>query len=523
MTSARGSGYRLGVPPAHGIDAELEVLDRVLGESPDAIVVVTPPPDSVFAYANAAFLRITGYRRDEVIGASPTMLEGPESEDSGLRELQEALLGGASYQGEVINYRRDGTPYWVQWSITPRRAPDGSLRYWIATQRDVTEQRESARKLARALGRLSFHVNNSPLGVIEWDRDFRVVSWSPQAEKILGWSYAEAVGRSSVELIGKPDTERMRELATTLVEGGARRTFGEVSCLHRDGSPRRLVWYNSSLCDDDGEVISILSLVQDVTEQRRASEEKARLERRMQRVQKLDSLGVLAGGIAHDFNNLLTGVVGHAGLALRELDERIPARKHVEHAMDAARHAAELTRQLLFYAGRSRYHVESLDLSDQVGAMADLLDTLTSSRVSVDFVLGSGLPPVEFDRAQIQQVVMNLVVNGAEACGEGPGSVIVRTEAVELDAPLHIDGWAGGELSPGTYVCLHVEDSGCGMDASTRERLFDPFFSTKFSGRGLGLAAVAGILRGNRGAIQVESTPGRGAVFRVLFPAAPGE
>jgi CheY-like chemotaxis protein len=242
----------------------------------------------------------------------------------------------------------------------------------------------------------------------------------------------------------------------------------------------------------------------------------------MQEAQKLESLGVLAGGIAHDFNNLLTAVLGHAALAQQELPEGAPLRDTLFQIERAAQRAAELCNQMLAYSGRARLELEPVDVSVLVEEMAGLLRASIAKSVNLSLALDGDLPTVEGDPTQLRQVVMNLITNASEAMPEEGGEITVRTASSRAERSLLVDVDWSDELPPGDYVLLEVADTGCGMDEATRRRLFEPFFTTKFTGRGLGMAAVRGIVRGHRGAIHVASAPGRGSHFRVLLPAQQG-
>jgi len=260
-------------------------------------------------------------------------------------------------------------------------------------------------------------------------------------------------------------------------------------------------------------------LQKELIERKRAEEERRRLESQIQHAQKLESLGVLAGGIAHDFNNLLTGMLGHAALALQKLPPDAPAVNNIRQVETAAQRAAGLTRQMLAYSGKGQFVVEVLSLSSLVGAIARLLETVISKKAMLRFRLARDMPPVEADPGQIRQVVMNLVTNASDALGDGKGYITLRTGVVEADREYLSETVLNDDLAAGTYAYLEVSDTGCGMDAETQKKIFDPFFSTKFPGRGLGLAAVLGIVRGHKGAIKLYSEPGVGTTFRVLFPA----
>jgi PAS domain S-box-containing protein len=231
-------------------------------------------------------------------------------------------------------------------------------------------------------------------------------------------------------------------------------------------------------------------------------------------VQKLESIGVLAGGIAHDFNNLLHVVLGNADLARLHVPEDSDAREHLNEVVRATQRAAELTQQLLAYSGRGAVESRQLDISLEVREMATLLRTAISKQATLAWDLAEELPPVTADPTQLRQIVMNLITNASDALGEGVGTITLRTGLVES---------AESAAEPPASVFLEVSDTGCGMDSSTLQRIFDPFFSTKFSGRGLGLAAVMGIVESHQGHVRIRTAPGEGTTFRVVLPAVAGE
>lgn len=252
----------------------------------------------------------------------------------------------------------------------------------------------------------------------------------------------------------------------------------------------------------------------------KAREERQELEVRMLETQKRESLGLLAGGIAHDFNNLLTVIQGNIGLARFDLEHDSPALESLQQADLAARRAADLTRQMLAYAGKGQLATDRLALNNVLHEMRDLLHALLPKHVRFDYQLDPRLPWVEADPTQVRQVIMNLLVNASEAIGDAYGEVTVRTRVVDVAASDLAEAAVGSDAQPGTYVALEVDDTGSGMDSTTARRIFEPFFSTKFTGRGLGLAAVLGIVRSHHGAIRVCSEVGRGTQFQVLLPPA---
>jgi PAS domain S-box-containing protein len=295
---------------------------------------------------------------------------------------------------------------------------------------------------------------------------------------------------------------------------------------------RRIRTLNSELESRVADRTADLEAAQQLSESLVHREEAARRaaeasEARSRHGQKLESLGVLAGGIAHDFNNLLHVVLGNADIALSRLPARSPAREPLEEVVRATLRAADLTRQMLAYSGKGAFVVRHLDLSNEVRDMATLLRTAISKQASLVWELASDLPTVKADATQIRQIVMNLITNASDALHDTVGTIRLRTGVIDPeelnDAPF--DSPVGDEESPSAataLVFLEVSDTGAGMTPDTLRRIFDPFFSTKFAGRGLGLAAVMGIVRSHQGLIRIRTAPGQGTSFRVLFPAVEG-
>ena len=327
-------------------------------------------------------------------------------------------------------------------------------------------------------------------------------------EELLRMRPADVEGQEGWERFGRVIVPRLR---------ADRRAVWEGVHVHKDGHTFP-VEISTNLFNHDGKLTAVTT-VRDLTERRKAEDERRKLEAQMQQAQKLESLGILAGGIAHDFNNLLTAILGHANLALMDLGPNSLARDSLVEIEKASGRAAELCRQMLAYAGKGRFILEPVNLSRLVEELAHLLQVSISKKVQLRRQLSGGLPAIQADPAQLRQVAMNLVINASEAIGDAEGVITITTGVVQCgEDPMCVGGLVDPPR-PGLHVYLAVADTGCGMDAETRARIFDPFFTTKFAGRGLGLAAVLGIVRSHRGTLNVESEPGRGTTFRVLFPA----
>ncbi len=262
------------------------------------------------------------------------------------------------------------------------------------------------------------------------------------------------------------------------------------------------------------------TLAFDIAERERLDAERRDMKARIQHSQKLESLGVLAGAVAHDFNNFLTGILGNAGMVLRKLPDDSDCRVMVEEIEKAAQHAAALSNQMLAYTGRNAAVSQPFDLKSLIEEMAPLLRISVSKKAALRLELADGLPAIEGDPSQIRQVIMNLITNASDALGSDSGYISLEAGILEADRAYLADADAGTELSEGPYVYLEVSDTGCGMDEAAQGELYDPAFTTKGPGRGLGLAAVQGIVRDHGGAIKLDTVPGRGTTFKVLLAAS---
>ncbi len=371
--------------------------------------------------------------------------------------------------------------------------------------------------------RLSLVFEGSQDGFWDWDARTGEILRSPRWFEMLGYSASEvAPGRLGFLDLVHPD-DRERVLADESELWRERDQFAlEMRLRAKNGEWKWIL--------DRGKVVArdprtrlplrIVGTHTDVTPRKHAEVEAENLQRKMQETQRLESLGVLAGGIAHDFNNLLTVILGNA--SLMQLDEHASpdTNARIEKIKTASNRAADLCRQLLAYAGKGAFTIEPLSLNSIARDTVHLLELSTKRHAELEFALAKDLPLVDGDPSQFQQVIMNLVINAAEALPEKGGRIRLATSRADLVRGELMDALPSPDVPEGPYACLEVADNGCGMDAEVRARIFDPFFTTKFTGRGLGLAAVLGIVRSHRGALVVRSTPGQGSIFRVYLPAS---
>jgi PAS domain S-box-containing protein len=323
-----------------------------------------------------------------------------------------------------------------------------------------------------------------------------------------------------VRIIHPDERERMRHYLNDHVLAQRQAFDTEYRIVRLSDHAERWVHGRGRLTfDAQNRPLRMIGTIQDITERKRAEEERLALQRQMEQTQRLESLGVLAGGIAHDFNNLLMVVLGYADLAMRQASPMSPARESLAEIEKAGRRAAELCRQMLAYSGRGKFILETIVLGSLVEEMAHLLKATISKKAMLTLDLEKSIPPMEGDAAQVRQIVMNLITNASEAIGDRSGVIRISTGAMECSRAHLSATYLDDNLAEGLYVYIEVADTGCGMSRETIGRMFEPFFTTKFTGRGLGMAAVLGIVRGHKGAIHISSELGTGTTIRVLFPA----
>ena len=427
------------------------------------------------------------------------------------------LLSGTAGEEVAAESVKSGATDYVLKDRPSRLVP--SIRRALREAEERRELQRAEQSLRESEERLRTVIQHMPVLMVAFDQQGSIVAWNQECENVTGYKAGEMVGDlGAMERLHPDAAQRMVMMAEwRWPPRDYRGREWEVTC--KDNTVRTVSWSNISkafpVADWSSWVIGI-----DITAAKRAQAEREQMQSKLLQTQKLESLGVLAGGIAHDFNNLLTGILGNAGLALLRLEASSPARECIQRVIGASERAAELTRQMLAYAGKASFEIRPISLSEHILETTHHLTATISKKVSFDLHLGDGLPAVEVDPAQIQQLAMNLIINAAESCGDGPGTVIVSTRQTNVEKGQHEQWFTGETLSPGSYVCLEVQDSGSGMDEETVAKIFDPFFSTKFTGRGLGLSTVLGIVRAHRGSLQVKSSPGQGSTFKVLLPAS---
>ena len=364
-----------------------------------------------------------------------------------------------------------------------------------------------------ATAQLAAIVEFSEDAIISKDLQGIIQTWNAGAEHVYGYSAPEVIGKP-MKLLLPQSRSSEEDVILERLRRGERVHHFETTRIRNDGKEIHVSLTISPVRDTDGAILGASHVARDITERKQ-------FEQQLRQSQRLESLGVLAGGIAHDFNNLLTGILGNASIVTEIIPSSSPAQPFLREIVKAGQRLSDLTRQLLAYSGRGGLTMTEINLSDLVREISTLIQSSIPKNVQVRLQLGEQLPLVHADPSQIQQIVMNLIINGAEAVPEGAfGSVLVSTGFQSVDDAYIKTTSAPTELRTGPYVYLEVSDTGAGMDPDTQARIFDPFFTTKVKGRGLGLAAVLGIIHSHKGAIKLYSQPGKGSTFKVLLPAA---
>jgi len=492
------------------IEGERQKLSSIVNHANETILLMDD--QGGILRANPAASELFGYAPEEWSGISVHALVPEEIREQHIRWFTEEIAdhrhGIMGRVRELTARRKDGSLFPCEVTVD-EFTTDGGRRLSIIL-RDLTARKQAEMELVR----LKIAVEQVPEGIFIADHEGRIVYANPSSEELANVPSGQLHGVIAAEVRGGKQGDAMYNTIFSSLKRG-RPWRGDVEFVRTDGV-RRIIERSAAPVMEAGEVRYYVCVDSDVTEQRQSQS-------RMEHAQRLESLGVLAGGIAHDFNNILTAIMGNAALGRMKLDDANPALAHLARIEESSQRAAELCKQMLAYSGKGQFDVKPVNLSDLVEKITKLLQVSISKNVALKFHLAKNLPAVMADTAQLQQIIMNLVTNASEAIAEKSGVISLSTGMMHTDDAYLRETCSAADAGKGRYVFLEVADTGCGMDALTQKKLFDPFFTTKFTGRGLGMSAVLGIVRGHHGAIKVYSEPGAGTTFKMLLPASKAE
>jgi two-component system, cell cycle sensor histidine kinase and response regulator CckA len=488
--------------------------------SPDGIVLIGS--DGLIQSANRAQSRMYRYDSpDELVGLSPTLLIAPASRDLATEILRRRLSGEEIPSVEYRLLRKDGTEFYGETTATILREADGAISGYICITRETTQRKQAEETLKKSDARFHSYFDMPMHGIAITSPDKEWIEVNNQLCSILGYTREEIVRMTWTEITHPDDLAADLEQFNRVLSGQIEQYKMDKRFIRKDGS---VVWTKISVgCvrKSDGGVDYIVGVMDNITERKRAEEEKAKLETRLHQAQKMESVGRLAGGVAHDFNNMLAVILGNVEMALEQGDPAQPIHNHLTEIHNAAKRSADLTRQLLAFARKQTITPKVLDLNETVAGMLIMLERLITEDIHLDWQPGVDLWPVRLDPSQIDQILANLCVNARDAIAD-IGRITIETG----NSTLNWDFCAAHAGSvPGEYVRLAVSDNGGGMDKETLSHIFEPFFTTKGVGKGtgLGLATVYGAVKQNGGFIDVCSEPGQGTTFTIYLPRHVGK
>ncbi len=506
-----------------GLPEEFERLRLLVEETSDWIWEIGT--DLRYTYSSAQVRAILGCEPSEVIGRTLYDFMAP-AEAQRVRALMEPVVAARHPIVLLENaaLHRDGRRVVIETSGKPLFDRAGAWRGYIGVGRDITRRRqaedalhESQRRLATLMDNLqgmAYRCRNDS----QWTMEFV----SAGVLELTGCPAEDLLRNNKLsynDLIHPEDREAVWADVQKAI--ARREPFRMTYRIVTPQGAEKWVWEQGrGIYGERGEALMIEGFIMDITERIRGEQDRVRVESQTRRLTQLESLSLLAGGVAHEFNNLLMAILGNAEVALSKMHEDAPLRNNMERVCRAAMRASELSRQMMAYSGQGGVTLGEVDLKEVVVEVAHQFEGIIPAGCRIEYHLMEGLPHLRVDSSQVRQALINLVSNAAEAVGPA-GGVVTVSAGVESLRRGDFQGMVLDDgQTEGRYVFVEVADNGRGMETEARPRIFDPFYSTKFAGRGLGLSATLGIVRAHRGAIRVTSDPGKGSAFRLYFPCA---
>ncbi|MFH2051137.1 MAG: PAS domain-containing protein [bacterium] len=494
----------------------------IFDASPAGITIVTLE-GLRFLDVNPALCRMVGYAREELLAKTIPEITHPGDAELDSRAVARRNEGDGSpldYEKRLVH--KDGHAVWVRLYSIPLEFAAGRPTIILGVVLDITREKLSEQESRESRLRLDLVARSSRIGMWDWSIQTGDLKVDEIWADMLGYTLGELEPvdvRTFFDALHPDDLKVSREALDDHLQGSTEFYECQLRFRHKGGS---WIWILARgkvfERDEVGNPVRMLGTHMDITHLKQVELRNQEFDRQFLQTQKLESLDVLAGGIAHDFNNILTIIQGHADLATTLIPEHSPGRNSLRQITSAVRQAGDLCAQMLAYSGRGNFLIEPIDLNALLGDIQQLLRTSISKKTQLEFDLQGPVGRFRGDATQVRQVILNLVLNASEAMEETGGRIVVGAGTREFSRSELDRDFRAETLEPGSFTFLRVVDEGPGMDAQTRERVFEPFFTTRFTGRGLGLSAVLGIVRSHRGALRLETEPGRGAAFTLIFP-----
>lgn len=494
---------------------ELQQKDFIIRSSPSA--VLTTSLEGKLTYANPTFLKLWGFASEaDILGKSFQDFWQIDNELDDI--IVELLENETKWTGEIKATKANGTVFDVFFSAATVLNDEVLPVGLMLTSIDISQRKRIENELKDFAQRLSIHLEQTPLGVIEWDLNFQVSQWNKAAERIFGYSKDEIIGQAGLDLfIPERSSNTVQAVWNDFInhQGGNRSTNENVT---KDGRVIVCEWYNTALLDNNGVTIGVASLIQDITDKVHSEREKEKLQEDLRQAQKMEAVGTLAGGIAHDFNNILSAIIGYTDLARVTLPPDSKTSPYLRKVLTASNRAKELVLQILAFSRQSEIKLTPIKIHTVVEEALKLIRSTIPTTIQIHHDIDPESGTVLSDSTQIHQIVMNLCTNAYHAMRSTGGILSVSLQPIQVDDGDYVATQL--DLTPGQYAELNISDNGMGMDKDTVEKIFDPYFTTKAKGEGtgLGLSVVHGIVRDYSGQIVVKSEHGKGTTFQIFFP-----
>jgi PAS domain S-box-containing protein len=513
----RYDGVLVDVTAQRETEIDLRKLSRAVEQSPVAVIITDL--DGNIEYVNKKFTIVSGFTLEEVLGKKPNILKSGHTSDAEYADLWRIVSSGGEWQGEFHNRKKNGELFWEAASISPIRDAQGRVTHYLAVKEDITEAKAADEAYRQTGAHLETILNNVAEGIVSADEDGEITGFNAAAEKMFGYRPDEAIGQNIAMLGGEGD---LGGLHTRIVDSFKFEQnspfFGhiiEVTGRRSDGTQFPMEISVSIAIAAESRVF--LGTYRDISERKEIERERSELGERLVNSERLQSVGELAGGIAHDFNNILTPIVGYVELAKRSTEEGSQVHKDLLRIERSAHRARELTTKILNFSRPASSEVQPTAFDEIIAEAVDMIRIAVSSDIDVSWLNRCESAVVLGDPSQLSQIAMNLVTNAQQALADSRGQITVRLDDVS-DAERLTQ--ANLKYQTGSFIRLRVEDTGPGMDENTRAKISEPFFTTKPTGTGLGMATVLSIVNGLDGALVVESQPGVGTAVDVYLPSS---